>query len=87
MIQVPSGSRSTPPVARRIASSRRTCVCGEIPARRLVMPEVDVDVVPPLIGGGDLGNGPSTWRGSVETVGYAEDAADRKAPSASPIST
>ena len=43
------------------------------------MPQVNVDAVPPLVGGGDLGNGPVHLARLGRAVGQADDAADRKA--------
>ncbi len=43
------------------------------------MLEVDVDAVPSLVGGGDLGDGPVHLARLGRAVGQADDAADRKA--------
>ena len=54
-IHVPSGWRSTPPVARQIAS-RRDMRSDECLRGGRVMPEMDVDIVASAVGG-DLGDG------------------------------
>lgn len=49
-------------------------------ARGGIMLEMDVDAVPALIGGGDLGDGPVHLARLGRAVGQADDAADRKVP-------